>query len=193
MSPFYPLNFGPLDLIWSNYEFKPPRPRIVKNQIAYDNQVDAPSAEILTPEFHKLLTWDLALPLRRVIVFAYSNRSQNNNVHPHIDGDGSPNLAINMTFGQSKHMIEWFHPKTPNAGTQRTTDFGEQVRIFQEEELELVTRTDRKKPMVFNTAIPHRARMTMGSEEWTVSIRFDFQYITEEDFMDRLEPFMEEQ
>lgn len=190
MQPFYPLNFGPLNLIRPNYTFQPPCARVINGQIAYDNQIDVRPSEILTEEFRKIL-WKLDLPIRRVIVFAYSNRIQNTNVHPHIDGHGDFNAAINMTFGNSIHHIEWYTPKTPDAGTIRLTDFGESVKIFEPEDLDLLMWTGRKTPMLFNAAIPHKAFMKAGTEEWTVSVRLGVDADQQDMLLARLDNYME--
>jgi hypothetical protein len=190
MQPYYPLNFGQLDLIRPSYTFQSPRAHVINGQIAYDNQVDVVPSDILTEEFRKIL-WELDLPIRRVIVFAYSNRVQNTNVHPHIDGHGDFNMAINMTFGTSIHHIEWYTPKTPDAGITRHTDFGEEVKIFEPDDLDLFMWTSRKKPMLFNAAIPHKAVMRSGTEEWTVSIRLNLKADQQDMLLARLDNYME--
>lgn len=188
MKPYYLLNFGDIDIVNPNYEFQPPRPQVVKGQMLYNNQVDADATDIFTSEFCELLIKMRLTPVRRVIVFSYSNRRPAF-ILPHCDGHEAFNPALNLTVGQSRHCVEWYKPKWDGAGTLRQTPFGEPVRTFSPKELDIIQTTTHKGPMLFNTAIPHLGRMIEGTEEWTISVRFHVEQHQEAEFLDKFTPF----
>lgn len=164
-----PLNFN-FTLIKPDYCFDGPKPFFVNNRLVYNNQYDAIPEEILTQEFLNVFQ-NVKIQIRRVIIFSY-NEHRKANIFPHTDGHMNFNPALNLVISNGEHLVNWYKLKQDRKGKIVQTNFGEDVVIFNENDLDIIESTTDKGPYLFNTSIPHKGVMIKGYEEWTVSIRF---------------------
>ncbi len=189
LKTYHLLNFK--NVIRKDFSFPDPKPYCINGRLVYNNQIDVDPGDILNKDFLEI-TDSLNLDLRRVIVFCYNNRRLAD-IAPHVDGHMPLNPAINVVITRGVHNVEWYTLKDGRSGKQIQTNFGEDVIIFDRNDLDLLDETKDNGPYLFNTSVPHRATMVSGVEEWTVSIRFDLNEVeTWESFIEKFKPWIVE-
>lgn len=187
MKTYHLLNFK--NIIRKDFAFPDPKPYCINGRLVYNNQTDVDASEILNKEFLDIAE-SLDLNLRRVIIFCYNNRRMAD-IAPHIDGHMILNPAINIVVTRGIHNVEWYRLKDNCTGKSIQTNFGEDVVIFDRNDLDLLDDTTDNGPYLFNTSVPHKATMVSGVEEWTVSIRFNLdEKETWERFIEKFKPWI---